>query len=117
GDARESRDPYRLAQHRDGYLATGRGNRPTRTRNDRGWHGQALPQAARYLGPACDAALGRTDRLAHRDDAVGWRQLGGDIVRTWRSRVDATKEYRSGGDGCLGCDASADSGIAGSGDN
>ena len=98
-DADPGREPRRLARHGDGGVPARGGNRPGRPRHDRGRDGQALPEAGRHPGPACDAAQRRTDRLAHRDHALGRGQLGGDAVRPRRAWLDAAEEHRPGGDG------------------
>ena len=106
-----------LARHGDGRVPAGRGDRPGRPGDDRGRHGQTFPQAGRDSRSARHAAVGRTDRLAHRHHAVGRRQLGGDAVRPRGTWLDAAEKRRSSGDGSLGGNASANGGRARGGDD
>ena len=111
-DADPGREPGRWRGTVMAVFQPGEETGSGRARDDRGRHGQALPEAGRHPGPARDAALAPARSAGAPAPCFGRRQLGGDAVRPRRARLDAAEEHRSGRDGGLGGDAPADRRVA-----
>ena len=110
-----------VARDNHGGLSARRGDGGRRAGHDRRRVVQALPETGRGPWPACHGgAVGHGCRTRRRDH-LGGGQPADSPVWSWRTRIDAAGEHRSGGDGGRYGDAAAnhrfarDRGCGGSG--